>query len=199
MSIQRDTSPSYSEQEMLRLYMDANCPYPCELEVHTRTSERPSVTEPRPAPRHARNFRADMVVQMPETEVAVEAKQFNYKPPWIEKGHIYDGIGQTLQYSKFYDLAELWHFVHIPRYGLASRDEELVANAERQCKQILDYFHSWFDGEVPFGYRLIGITNREDGVEHQFACGSSAVELGYNPEARSAELDYPFRTNYDDE
>lgn len=190
-------NPVYSEREMLEMYVDSTCPYPAEFEVHTRTSQRSSVREPRPAPQHASDFRADMVLDLPESEVVVEAKQFDFRSPWIENGHLYDGIGQVIQYGHFYDLAELWHFVTVPKPQIARRDAEMAERAERICEDVYDYFCDWFDGLPPFGYRIIGLHNVENGVEWLFTHGSSAIELGYNPEATGDDLNYPFQTTYE--
>lgn len=193
--MQRSEEPKHREDVMFKHYLDSYCPYPTDLEFHTRVSDSRAMGHENKGPRQASNFRADAVVRMPESHVAIEAKQFDFRSPWIENGNLHDGIGQTILYGRYYDLTELWHFVRIPHDGPSSSAER----AERVCQRVYDYFRSWFPDGLPFGYRIIGVRHQEETVNHEFDIGSSAVELGYHPEAEGRELNYPFRTGYEEQ
>lgn len=184
----RDPDPKLSENEIVEYYADAYLPYPAEFEVHTRTSDPREVGYENRAPRHASNFRADMVVHMPRCELAVEAKRFEYKSPWFERGRLYDGIGQTMHYSRFYDLAELWHFLVVH----SEATDRTIESAKRTAREMHDYVTSWGDGSLPFGYRVIGVSQRESRVSYEFDVGETAANLGYNPSAQPKNLSYPF-------
>lgn len=191
---------SYSEAELLEHYADQHLPYPVETEVHVRTSERPSVREARPAPQHASNMRADMVVQLTtDCEVGIEAKTIPFKSPWIESNRsLHEGIGQACKYNHHFDMAELWHFIVVPK------PRDTVKNnyefySERLCEEMYEYVRSWFPSEMGIGYRLIGVyPNPDGGINRLFTFGSTTVEVGYEPTAKGEHLNYPFSTNYEE-